>query len=119
MSPSDRRKSRLKTVAKIAGIAAGVGGAKYLLDTGGHHLAKKAANSLVNGGWDKISRVSSVGRYGGAEIDSLLRRERVKQAAKTAAKTAVVLGGIHAIRRAESESRYKSRNSGGKRKRRK
>ena len=119
MSPSDRRKSRLKTAAKIAGVAAGVGGAKYLLDTGKHHIAKKAANSLVNGGWDKFSRAASVGLYTGVDVDNLLRQRRINQAAKTAVGTAAVLGGIHAIRRAESESRYKSRNSGGKRKRRK
>lgn len=114
MSPSDRRKSRLKTAAKIAGVAAGVAGAKYLLDTGGHHLMKKGMNALQPGGWDKISRAASEGRYGAAEVDKILRRGRARQAVKTAAGTAAVLGGVHMLRRAESESRYRSRNTGRK-----
>lgn len=119
MSKADRRKSRLKTAAKIAGVAAGVAGAKYLLDSGAHHVMKKGMNTLESGGWDKISRAASNGLYSGIDVDNILKQQRARQAVKTAAGTAAVLGGVHMLRRAESESRYRSRNTGRKTKRRK
>ncbi len=117
MSPSDRRKSRLKSAAKIAGIAAGVGAARYAIGQGKWHAVNGILKRMDPSGPELLARVSTMGTLGAKEANRVVRRYNAKKAIGTAAGTAAVLGAIHAGRRAKAEATYKSRGYNRKKKR--
>lgn len=116
MTPSDRRKSRLKSAAKIAGIAAGVGALTYGAKQGKWHMMNRAIDkTLGSGARDVLPQVFSGGALSGyKDASRLVRKINAKKAVKSAVGTAAVLGAFHGARRLNAEAMYKSRSLGRK-----
>ncbi len=119
MSPSERRKKHLKTAAKIAGVAAGVGLAKYAASRGVFKGAKKLYDYGAPGSLDVMTRAMTGGRWGAKELDRQHRRFSAASAIKTGTNVAGAITVAKMAQRSMANRRIRNKRHQEKMQRRK
>ncbi len=119
MSPAERRKKHLRTAAKVAGVAAGVGLAKYALDRGATKGLTKIYNKYNPGGVEGLARAMSGGKYGGKDIDKYLRKSAASSAIKTGTNVAGAITVAKMAQRSMANRRIRNKRHQEKMQRRK